>query len=121
MFEYVEMEGPEGLVGIRTTAKLTHEDYQKFLPKFDEAIAKHGSVRVYFDMTDFHGMELQAVWDDLKWETKHCKEIERCAVVGDKKWEEWMIKICKPFYKAAVRYFDAGEKDQALEWIKEGA
>jgi hypothetical protein len=45
--------------------------------------------------------------------------MERIALVGEKKWEEWMAKVCKPFTMAKVRYFDASEIDAAWAWVRE--
>ena len=47
------------------------------------------------------------LWDDIKFSTTHCTKIERIALVGEKKWEEWMAKVCKPFTMAKIKYFDA--------------
>jgi len=38
-------------------------------------------------------------------------------MVGEKKWEEWMAKICRPFTTAEIKYFDASEKAEAEAWI----
>jgi len=40
--------------------------------------------------------------------------------VGEKKWEEWMAKVCKPFTMAKIQYFDAAKIDDAWKWLKEG-
>ncbi|MCK4846227.1 MAG: STAS/SEC14 domain-containing protein, partial [Deltaproteobacteria bacterium] len=50
---------------------------------------------------------------------KHHGDLERMALVGEKKWEKWMASFTKPFTKAEVRYFDASEVDQAWEWLRE--
>jgi hypothetical protein len=42
--------------------------------------------------------------------------VERIALVGDKKWEGWMAKVCEPFTAATVKYFGAGELDSAWAW-----
>ena len=39
--------------------------------------------------------------------------------MGDKTWEKWMAKVCKPFTMAKIRYFDAAELDAAWTWLKE--
>lgn len=120
MFELLPQSSGK-VVGVKIKGKATHTDYQAFVPKLEEAIKKHGKIRVLFEMVDVSGFEMSAVWDDLKFEAKHCRDIERCAVVGDKKWEEWMVKIAKPFYSAGVKYFDIKQLDDAWKWIKEGA
>ena len=55
----------------------------------------------------------------MKFGPKHYSNIERIALVGDRKWEEWMAKICKPFTKAAIKYFDVGDIEQAWTWLHE--
>ncbi|OHB68673.1 MAG: hypothetical protein A2V70_07030 [Planctomycetes bacterium RBG_13_63_9] len=109
------------VIGIRVSGKLLHADYQQFIPKLEELIREHGSIRCLMEMEDFEGFELRALWDELKFDTKHCRDIERCAVVGNRKWEQWATNLSKPlFYKATIKYFDVSELDQAWQWIEEG-
>jgi hypothetical protein len=39
------------------------------------------------------------------------------AMVGDKKWQEWMAAFCKPFTTGKVRYFDHEKLDEARTWV----
>ena len=110
----------ETILGFKMSGKLHDEDYQKFVPAIDAAIAKHGKVRLLAEFQDFHGWDLHALWDDVKFSTTHCTKIERIALVGDKKWEEWMAKVCKPFTMAKIQYFDAADIDKAWAWVREG-
>jgi hypothetical protein len=57
------------------------------------------------------------LWEDIKFDVKHFRDIERLALVGEKKWEEGMATFCKPFTTAEVRYFDRAQVDDAREWI----
>jgi SpoIIAA-like len=109
----------EKVLGFKLSGKLHDEDYKMFVPVIDAAAAKHGAVRVLAQFADFHGWDLHALWDDIKFSTTHCTKIERIALVGDKAWEKWMAKVCTPFTMAKIRYFDASEIDQAKEWLAE--
>ena len=40
------------------------------------------------------------------------------ALVGDKTWEKWMAKVCKPFTMAKIRYFDVTEIVSAWQWLQ---
>jgi hypothetical protein len=102
---------------VRVTGKLTKEAYQKFVPAVDAQIKEYGKLRILFVMKDFHGWTAGAMWEDLKFDLKHWKDIERLAVVGDKKWEKGMAAFCKPFTKATIRYFDVSQVDEAREWV----
>jgi SpoIIAA-like len=114
-----QLESPsDKVLGFRLSGKLHDEDYKTFVPTIDEA-AKDGKVRLLAQFHDFHGWDAHALWDDIKFATTHCTKFDRIALVGDKTWEKWMAKVCKPFTLAKVRYFDVSEIDQAWTWLKE--
>ena len=60
-----------------------------------------------------------ALWEDIKFDVKHFRDIERLAMVGDSKWEAGMAVFCKPFTSAKIKYFDVSKVDDAREWIRE--
>jgi len=111
--------GSGNAIGFKMSGKLHDDDYKRFVPMVDDAIAKQGKVRLLAQFEDFHGWDMHALWDDIKFSTTHCTKIERIALVGDKKWEEWMAKICKPFTMAKVKYFDAAQLASAWSWLAE--
>src|SRR4051794_2519632 len=94
------------VLGFRMSGELHDEDYRQFVPLVEAAINEHGKARLLAQFQDFHGWDLQALWDDIKFSTKHCTDVAQVALVGEKKWEEWMAKVCKPFTRAKVKYFD---------------
>jgi len=102
---------------VAISGKLSKEDYEIFLPLVESLIDKHGKIRILFEMSDFHGWDAGALWEDMKFDAKHHGDIERLAFVGDKKWEEWMAKICRPFTSAGIKYFDVSEIAAAEQWI----
>jgi hypothetical protein len=107
------------VLGFKMSGKLQDEDYKRFVPVIDAAVAKEGKVRLLAAFEDFHGWDLHALWDDIKFSTTHCLDIERIALVGDRTWEKWMAKVCKPFTMAKIRYFDIAEIDDAWKWLQE--
>ena len=111
--------GSDKVLGFKMSGKLHDADYKTFVPVVEAAVAKQGKVRLLAQFHDFHGWDLHALWDDIKFSTKHCTDIERIALVGDKKWEEWMAKVCKPFTMAKVKYFDVADIQGAWAWLAE--
>jgi SpoIIAA-like len=109
------------VLGFKMTGKLHDEDYKHFVPAVEAAVKTHGKVRLLAQFEDFHGWDLHALWDDIKFSTQHCADIERVALVGERKWEEWMAKVCKPFTLAKVKYFDRSEIDAAWKWLLDEA
>lgn len=110
---------PAHTVGFKLSGKLHDEDYKKFVPLVDAELTAASKVNVLAQFHDFHGWDLHALWDDIKFSTTHCAKIKRVAIVGDKTWEKWMAAVCKPFTLATVRYFDAAAIDAAKSWIVE--
>ncbi len=118
MIETIETGSPN-VVGFKLCGKLHDEDYQKFVPKMETILTAEGKVRLFMELEDFHGWDLHAAWDDLKFSVKHYSGFERIAMVGDRNWEEWMASFCKPFTKAQVKYFDRLDVYAAWTWLLE--
>jgi hypothetical protein len=113
--------GSGKVFGMRVSGKILHQDYQQFVPMLEKLIEEHGSIRCLVEMTDLHGIELRALWDEIKFDVRHSRQIERCAVVGDRAWEAWMTKLSRPiFFNAEIRFFDLVDRTKGWEWIEEG-
>ena len=100
------------------TGKLAKEDYEHFVPSLERLIKEHGKIRLLVEMHDFHGWTAGALWQDIKFDAKHMSDIERIAMVGEKKWQHGMSIFCKPFTAAKIRYYDRGSIDEARTWLK---
>jgi hypothetical protein len=104
---------------VKVTGKLTKESYQIFAPAVDELVVEHGKLRILFEMHDFHGWTMGAMWEDMKFDYKHWHDIEKLAIVGESKWEAGMDAFCKPFTSANIKYFDHEKLDDAQTWLAE--
>src|ERR1043166_215829 len=91
---------------VHVNGTLAKTDYKQFVPEVDRLVEQHGKIRVLLDMTDFHGWSAGGLWEDIKFDLKHFSDIERVAMVGEKKWHKGMSKVCRPFTTAKIRYFD---------------
>lgn len=114
----IEREKSGNLVKTFVSDKLTQEDYDKILPALQQTVNEWDSVRWYFEMRDFSGWEPGAALKDLKFDVEHANEMQKIAMVGTKKWQEWLTAAMKPFTSAQVRYFDLPDREEALLWIK---
>ena len=113
----VELHEDGKILVIKLTGKLAKEDYEHFAPEVERLIKQHGKLRMLIQMHDFHGWTAGALWQDIKFDLAHFRQIERLALVGEKTWEHGMATFCKPFTTATIRYFDRSEAEQAEEWI----
>ncbi len=113
------VESPDGrTLEIQVTGKLTKEDYEHFVPR-TEALMQNGKVKILMSMHDFHGWDMGALWEDIKFDVKHFGDIEKLALVGDRQWEKGMAMFCKPFTTAKVEYFDVSDIEKARGWLAE--
>jgi len=103
---------------VRVTGRLDKEDYQQFAPEVERLIQQHGRIRVLLQTHDFHGWTAGALWEDVKFDLKHFNDIERLAVVGEKKWEQGMAAFCRPFTTAKIRFFEHDQIEEARTWIE---
>lgn len=120
MIAHVTEEIRGKVLEVHLTGKLDKSDYDKFVPTSEELIREFGKIRILVEMHDFEGWEAGALWEDMKWNAKHFKDIERLAVVGEKSWHRWMTSFCKPFTTATVRYFTLDQLMAARDWLDEG-
>jgi hypothetical protein len=106
------------IVEVRVSGKLTTDEYKRFVPEFDRCVEKKGKIRLLFEMSQLRGWEAGAAWQDFKLSFKHFAHIERLAMVGEKKWQQLMSQLCRPFTTAEVRYFDHADIGVARKWLE---
>ena len=104
-------------VEVNLSGKLTKTDYRDFVPELDRLIKLHGKIQLLVEMSDFHGWDPAALWQDLKFDLKHFTHLERVAMVGEKRWQRAMAQFCRPFTTADIHYFNRSNKDDARKWL----
>jgi len=105
------------MLEVCASGRLTHSDYRRLVPQFERLVEQHAKIRILFEMKEFRGWDATALWDDIRLDWKHFSTIERLALVGNKKWQKWMSKVCLPFTTAKIRYFDRANTEEARNWL----
>ena len=112
---------PNGVIGLRASGKLTRDDYIGALePALKEGMDS-GEARVVFVLTEFEGLELGAIPEDIKTglgvEFAHREEWRRLAVVTD---VDWVARAMRMFAWAMPGelgvYEDLGDLERAKAW-----
>lgn len=106
-------------VTIDVRGKLTKEDYDRFVPKFERLADNSGPLRLLIVLEDFQGWEPAALWEDVKFDVSHQDSFLKIAIVGKKDWEKWGTKLSKPFFDAPMRFFEQEDIAKAKEWLGE--
>ena len=104
-------------IELKMKGKLTHEDYQIFVPILERALkeAKGLKINMLADMTEFKGWKMRAAWDDMVFGLKHARDFDKLAIVGKKKWEEVAADMMKPFVKGKIKFFK--NRSKAIKWL----
>jgi hypothetical protein len=112
---------PDGVLGLEAVDDVEKEDYENvILPAVDEAIARHGKVRlVYVLGREFDEYEGEAVWEDLKLGVREPTSFERIAVVTDARWAAPAIKVFSVLWPGQARAFPLAELEGAKRWAAE--
>lgn len=61
--QLTEEESGKSLV-VHVAGTLEKKEYELFFPEFERLLGQHGTLRVLFDMTGFHGWTAGAFWED---------------------------------------------------------
>jgi hypothetical protein len=109
----------DDILAIRATGRVTHADYQEMQRKISVKLREHDKLRMLLDLENFHGWDVRAAWDELKMGAEGHGHFERCAIVGDRWWEEGLTTFSKLFWK--VEYFDRSQRDKAWQWLSRPA
>ena len=113
----VESTGP--VLEVRASGTLGQADYVPFEDAFNARRRRHGTLRVLWEMVDFHGWDAGGLWGDAKWDLKHFADVDRFAMVGEQEWEKNLTELAKPFTAAKVRYFHVSQLEEARRWVGE--
>lgn len=105
--------------GFETSGEISESDVESVAAKLDEAIEKYGKISwlIVLKTTKYTG--LRAMYEDMKWVTKNVRHFDRMAVVGDRKWEELLVKA--DGFVFGEKYFDISQLDDAWEYVEGGA
>lgn len=120
-FKEINLEEEEGfkIVTIKFNDVLDKGDYEIFVPQLEELMKSKDKIRLLIELNEFKGLTLGALWEETKFSFKHFDDVDRVAVIGEKKAGKPTTVDTKPFKWSEVRFFKASEKDMAKKWLHE--
>ena len=109
------------LLAIKATEKLTNQDYKEvMIPRLEAIIRQYGRARFVMDLSNnFHGWEMSAMWDDVRFGVAHRNSFEKMAVVGGTKCMEWGTKLAKLMMNGEIKCFPVNHYNEAIEWLND--
>ena len=103
-------------LGFVVSGDVTKADYDLMTPAVEAAVEEHGTVKLLLDVTDFRWEKVDAWGADLHFGHEFHEKVARMALVGNKKWEEWLAHLATPFYAKEAAYFE--DQDAAWAWLR---
>ncbi|MBX3605664.1 MAG: STAS/SEC14 domain-containing protein [Piscinibacter sp.] len=103
--------------GYTITSRLSRDEARGLAQELERAIQAEGRIRVLFEVQTAPYGDFGALWEDLKFDLKHARDIERAAVVGDGKLQKVATKFFDAISSVDCRHFPSAEREQAWAWI----
>lgn len=112
----------DGMVTARIAGKLTQPELTALQDATSEFIKKQGRARILVLVEKFEGWHREGDWGDLSFSMQYDAQIEKMAIVGDRKWEDLaLLFAAKGLRKFPIEYFAAQDMDKARAWLDESS
>ena len=117
MLEIIPFE-EDNIIGFRLEGRIEEESFDEAVAQMEEKLKKHEKLRVYAEIEEIGGMNVNTFMKDIHFKLKHFTDFEKEAVVSDKGWlEAWIGIADKIFPHIEVKHFSMDEKEEAKEWL----
>ena len=104
---------------LRVVGRVTDHDMETIIPKLEDFIARHGTVRILEIIERFDGFDPTTILDGIKFDIKHLKDVSHAAIVSDIPWVSFMTNAFAMVSPVVVRTFSMDELEAAREWIED--
>lgn len=113
------VNNPGNTVTLRVSGKLAQSELAVAQKNAVEILQKEGKKRLMVVVEDFQGWG-KGDWGDLSGQAALDEQIDRMAIVGDKKWEDLaLLFVGKGVRRVAIEYFSPANFDKAQTWLAE--
>lgn len=117
MIERIPM-GPADILAYKFSGKLSEDDVKRLHVDLRQAIEEYGSVKLYTDVQNMESVTPRAFLEDLKLTPEYVSDVERYAVIGDERWQQWVTKLGDLVTSGQARYFEPHEASRARRWLR---
>ncbi len=117
MHELLDFPDPN-LFGVELNDTLTEEDYEVFASTLRNHLEEHTTTRALLVMNDVNDWTPEDRWEDLAFDIRHLRNLDKVAVVGDDLWETWLEKTELLFPMSTVQTYAAEDREEAVDWLR---
>jgi len=107
-----------GALELTVHGKLRKDDYEHFVHIAESQMQAHGKIGILIRLADMQGWSPAALWEDIKFDVKHYRDVSRFAIVGEDSSKAWMATVSEPFTAAEVQFYPERELELARNWVQ---
>jgi hypothetical protein len=104
----------------RIMTRLKRDEARRLTAELEAAIEAQGRISVLFDLQDRPYGDIGALWEDLKFDVKHRRDIERVAVLGEGRLEHAAVAVFNALTPVECRFYARNEFEPAWAWLTAG-
>jgi hypothetical protein len=117
---YRKLSQSEGnALGYHIAGTLTHPEVKEIHREVEQALERHGSVRLLVEFGELSMPEPRAALEDLKLTPEYLTDVERFAVVGEAAWQGWLARFTDIVARGEARHFEPEALVDAWRWLKD--
>ena len=110
-------ESAGNVVGARFSGAITQQDLRGIVSEVQRVLATTGKMR-FLVLAEHMRWRPGWFWSDFRYTVQFAPRMERIAIVGRTRWEEWYTRIVDRLVRAEVRHFRPEQIDQAWSWLR---
>lgn len=95
--------------------EITAQDYKSIRPKLEKIFAERGKMKFLIHLDKAKDFSVGALYEDVKFDLQHLKEIGTTAIVAQKKLWQKITKVIDKVYPEKVEYFE--DDSAARNWL----
>ena len=112
------VDNAEGVLTIKISGKLRQSELAAAQKNAAKILQKRGGSRVLVLAEKFEGWEKGDDWGDLSGQAQLDAQIDRMAIVGEKRWEDVALLFTgKGIRHVDIEYFSPTELPRAQSWL----
>jgi hypothetical protein len=112
-------QSDEKVIGYHVSGSITDTEVREMHRDVEAGIRRHHKVRLLVDISDMAAPEPGAVLEDLKLTPEFIRDVEKYAIVGDARWQDWATRLTNVVASGEARFFEPPQRDEAWRWVRE--
>jgi hypothetical protein len=116
------IEKRAGHLTVRVSGRLKRGELSQAEKAAMEMMRSGSKIRFLLLAENFEGWDRMGDWGELTFQSRFDKQIERIAIVGEKRWQQLAEAfVGKGLRSVDIRYFTPNQAALARAWIASGA